>query len=117
MLESLKRTSIPPFRWFENNLLKSSADKCHFLVSTSQKVSLNVNNIKAINSDCKKRLGVEFDSKPRFDQHITNFVEKLVKKTRTSEIWISQSRENKSKTNQLYGSCLRTMINGDNDKQ
>ena len=83
-IESLKRTSIPPFRWFENNLLKSSADKCHFLVSTSQKVSLNVNNIKAINSDCKKRLGVEFDSKPRFDQHITNFVEKLVKKTRTS---------------------------------
>ena len=92
MLESLKRTSIPPFRWFENNLLKSSADKCHFLVSTSQKVSLNVNNIKAINSDCKKRLGVEFDSKPRFDQHITNFVEKLVKKTRFGFLKVVKTR-------------------------
>ena len=34
------------FRWFENNLLKGNADKFHFLVSSSQEVSLNVNNFK-----------------------------------------------------------------------
>ena len=34
--ESLERASVSLFRWFENNPLKDNADKCHFLVSTSQ---------------------------------------------------------------------------------
>ena len=46
VIESLERDSVSLFRWFENNLLKGKADKCHFLVSTSQEVSLNVNNFK-----------------------------------------------------------------------
>ena len=46
VIESLERASVYLFRWFENNLLKDNADKCHFLVSTSREVSLNVNNFK-----------------------------------------------------------------------
>ena len=72
VIESLERASISLFKWFENNLLESNTDNWHFLVSTSQDVSLNVNNFKIKNSDCEKRLGVKFDSKVRFDQHITN---------------------------------------------
>ena len=72
MLESFKRTSTPLFSWFEIKLLKGNADKCHFLVSTSQKISLNVNNFKLKNSDCEKPLGVKFDSKLNFDQNITD---------------------------------------------
>ena len=56
----------------ETTFFKGNADKCHFLVSTSQEVSLNVNNFKIKNSDCEKLLGVKFDSKLRFDQHITD---------------------------------------------
>ena len=59
-------------RLFENNLLKGNADKCIFLVNTSQEVRLDVSNFKRKNSDCEKFLGVKFDSKLRFDQHITN---------------------------------------------
>ena len=46
VIESLERASVSLFKWFENNLSKGNADKCHFLVSTSQEVSLNVNNFK-----------------------------------------------------------------------
>ena len=31
VIESLERPSVSLFRWFENNLLKGNADKCHFL--------------------------------------------------------------------------------------
>ena len=62
-IEYLERASVSLFRWFENNLLKGNADKCHFLVSTSQEISLNVNNFKIKNSDYEKLLGVKFDSK------------------------------------------------------
>ena len=41
-----------------------------FFVSTSQEVSLNVNNFEIKNSNCKKRLRIKFDSK--LDQHITD---------------------------------------------
>ena len=72
VIESLERASVSLFKWFENNLLKGNADQFHFLVSTSQEVSLNANNFKIKSSDCKKLLGVKFDSKLRFDQHITD---------------------------------------------
>ena len=68
VIESLERASVSLFRWFENNLLKDNADKCHLLVSTNHKVSLNVNNFKIKNCDCEKLLGVKFDPTLRFDQ-------------------------------------------------
>ena len=46
VIESQERVLVSLFKWFENNLLKSNADKCRFLVSTGQEVSLNVNNFK-----------------------------------------------------------------------
>ena len=73
VIESLERASVSLFRWLENNLLKGNVDKCHFFVSTSQEVSLNVNTFKIKSSDCEKLLNVKFDSKLRlFDQHITD---------------------------------------------
>ena len=46
VIESLERASASLFRYFENNVLKGNVDKCHFLVSTSQEVSLNVKSFK-----------------------------------------------------------------------
>ena len=57
-----------------------------FFVRTSQEVSLNVNTFKIKNSDCKKLLSVKFDSKPTFDQHITDLCRRTSRKnTRTSQ--------------------------------
>ena len=64
--------SLSLFKWFEHNHLKGDADKCYFLVSNDQKVSLNVNNFTIKNSKCKKPLRVQFDSKLTFDQQISD---------------------------------------------
>ena len=83
VIESLERASVSLFRWFENSLLKGNANKCHFLVSTNQEVSLNVNNFKIKNSDCEKPLGVKFNSKLRSDQHITDLRRRASRKIHT----------------------------------
>ena len=142
VIESLERAFVSLFRWFENNLLKGNSDKCHFLVSTSQEVGLNVNNFKIKNSDCEKFLGVKFDSKFRFDQHIADLYRRASRKIHALAkvmpfinlsrrhllmnsffktqfnncplIWMCHSRENNTKINRLHERCLRTIYN---DKQ
>ena len=54
------------FEWFKNNLLKSNADKCHLLVSTNEKVRMNVDGFKIDKSNTEKLLGVKFDKKMTF---------------------------------------------------
>ena len=43
--ESLEQASVSLFRWFETNLLKSNADKCHFLVSTRSRSKLKCKQV------------------------------------------------------------------------
>ena len=57
------------FEWFENNLLKSNAGKCHLLVSSSDAVSIRVSEYDIKNSECKKLLGVKLDNKLIFEKH------------------------------------------------
>ena len=42
VITSLEKASKVLFEWFENNLLKSNADKCHLLVSSSDAVNLRI---------------------------------------------------------------------------
>ena len=46
VIESLERASVSLFRWFENSLFESNADKSHFLGSATKETTLNVNNLK-----------------------------------------------------------------------
>ena len=142
VIESLQRASVSLFGWFENNLSKGNADKCHFIVSTSQEVSLNVNTFKLKNSDCEKLLGVRFDSKLRLDQHITDLCRTTSRKIHALArltpfmnlskvrllmnsffktqfnycplIWMCHSCENNRKINRFHERCLKTIYN---DKQ
>ena len=125
----------------ETTFFKGNADKCHFLVSTSQEVSLNVKclTFKLKNSDCEKLLGVKFDSKLRFDQQITDLCRKASRKIHALArvtpfmnlskrrllmnfflktpfnycllIRMCHSRENNKKINRLHEMCLRTIYN------
>ena len=45
LITSLEQASNGLFEWFKNNLLKSNADKCHLLVSTNDRVSMNVDGL------------------------------------------------------------------------
>ena len=141
VMESLERASVSLFRWFENNLLKDNADKCDFLVSTSQEVSLSLNNFEIKNSDCKKLLSVKFDFKLRFDQHITDLCRTASRKIHALArvtpfmnlskrrllmnsffktqfiycplIWMCHSRENNRRINRLHEICLKTIYNNE----
>ena len=80
LITSLEQASNGSFEWFKNNLFKSNADKCYLLVSTNDKVSMNVDRFKIDKSDTEKLLGVEFDKKFTFDDHISNICKKAGRK-------------------------------------
>ena len=63
LITYLEHASNGLLEWFKNNLLKSNADKCHLLVSTNDRVSMNVDRFKIDKNDTKKLLGVKFDLK------------------------------------------------------
>ena len=142
LITSLEQASNGLFEWFKNNLLKSNADKCHLLVSTNDRVSVNVDGFKIDKSDTEKLLGVKFDKKLTFDDHISDICKKagrkisaLARVTRymgiakkrilmnaffisqfsyCPPVWMCHSRTNNSKINRLHERCLRLVYN---DKQ
>ena len=60
--------------------MKSNAGKCHLLVSTNDSVSMNVNGFKIDKTDTEKLLGVKFDKKLIFDDHISDICKKAGRK-------------------------------------
>ena len=50
------------FHWFYLNQMKSDPNKCHLLLSTSEKVTLNVQDLSMINSESGKLLGITIGS-------------------------------------------------------
>ena len=80
LITSFEQSSNRLFEWFKSNLLRSNAGKCHLLVSTNDRVSMNVDRFKIDKSDTEKLLGVNFDKKLTFDNHISNVCKKAGRK-------------------------------------
>ena len=57
-INSLKEPSGELFHWFANNQMKANPDKCHLLTSSSDKVSICVDNYNTKSSKCEKLLGI-----------------------------------------------------------
>ena len=72
LIASLEQPFNGLFQWFKNNLLQSNADKCHLLVSTNDRVSMNVDRFKIDKSDAEKLLGARFDKKLTFGDNISD---------------------------------------------
>ena len=79
VIASLEKASKALFEWFDSNLLKTNAEKCHLLVSSSDAINLRVNEYDIKNSECEKLPVVKFDSKLTFQISLI-LVEKLVGK-------------------------------------
>ena len=62
VIKYLEEASEILFKWFNDNLMKINADKCHLLVSTD--------------NTFKTKIGVEFDHKLSFDHHISELCKK-----------------------------------------
>ena len=76
LITSFEQASSGFFEWFKNNLLRSNAGKCHLLVSTNDRVNMNVNGFKLDKSDTEKLLGVKLDRKLIFDDQISDICKK-----------------------------------------
>ena len=68
------------FKWFSDNLMKSNADEFHLLVGTSNTINVKIGNIDKNNSTYEKLLGVKFDHKLTFDDHISKLCKEASRK-------------------------------------
>ena len=71
-----EKNSKALFVWFANNLLKSDADKCNLLVSSSGTISIRLFEYDIKNSECEKLLGVKLS----ISQHLKHISLILVEK-------------------------------------
>ena len=139
---SLEKATDTLFEWLSDNVMKSNADKCHLLVSTNNAINIKIGDIDINNSTCEKLLGVKFDYKLTFDDHISVLCKKASRKIHALArvtpymniakkrilmgaffksqfsycpvTWMCHSRANSSKINRLHQRCLRIICS---DKQ
>ena len=81
VIKSLEEASEILFKWFNDNLMRINADKCHLLVSTNNTVKITIGNFDITNSKNEKLLGVKFDHKLSFDNHISELCKKAIEKS------------------------------------
>ena len=80
VIKSLEEASEILFTLFNNNLMKINADKWHLSNSTNNTVKIKIGNFDITNSKSEKLLGVKFDHKPSFDDHILELCKKASRK-------------------------------------
>ena len=80
VIKFLEEASEILFKWFNDNSMKINADKYHLLVSTNNTVKIKIGNFDVTNSKCEKLLGVRFDHKLSFDDHISELCKKASRK-------------------------------------
>ena len=76
----LEKATDTLFKWFSDKIMKSNADICHLLVSTNNAINIKIGNIDINNSTCEKLLGVKFDHRLTFDDHIFELCKKASRK-------------------------------------
>ena len=57
-------------KWFSDNQMKLNTDKCHVLLNSQGPNTIKIGNLCIKNSSCEKMLGINFDYKPKFTNHI-----------------------------------------------
>ena len=76
LMATLRQASNASFEWFQNNLLKINAEKCHLFVSKNDGVSINEDVYTIDKSDTEKLLGLKLDKKLTFYDHISDICKK-----------------------------------------
>ena len=68
--------------WFSSNFMKLNDDKCHLMIfgNTKNVTTINIGNAEIKESYSEKLLGITFDKKLSFKQHIENLCKKANQK-------------------------------------
>ena len=67
--------SIQLFKWFSDNQMKASKDKCHLVIGNHEKVCMKIDNIELENSSSEKLLGI-IGSKLNFKERLKGIIKK-----------------------------------------
>ena len=138
-INSLKEASDKLSYWFANNQMKANPDKCHLLTSSSDKVSICVDNCNIKSSKCEKLLGIKIDIKLNFNTHVDEICKKAGQKLNALSrvtpymdlskrclllnaffisqfsycplVWMFHSRGKNNKINRIHERCLRIIYN------
>ena len=139
VINSLKEASDELFYWFRDNQMKANPDKCHLLTSSSDKVSICVDNYNIKSSKCEKHLGIKIDNKLNFNTHVDEICKKAGQKLNTLSrvtpymdlskrrillnafsisqfsycplVWMFHSRGKNNKINRIHERCLQIIYN------
>ena len=76
----MKKNIDKLFDWLSDNVLKANPDKRHLLMNTDENVALKIKNETITNSSNEKLLGVLFNNKFDFDEHVTSLCRKASQK-------------------------------------
>ena len=57
------------FKWFSDNQMKTNFSKCH-LVNKKDEGVINLGETEIKNSEYEKLLGIKFDPKSNFNEHL-----------------------------------------------
>ena len=135
----LKNASKTFFKWVNDNQMKVTPNKCHFICRSSVKTNIMIENEQIRNRSCEKLLGVFFDSKLTFKSHIGNICKKSSQKLNAisritqcmgfaksrltvnaffmaqsnycSLMWMCHNRTYKNKINRLHERSIRLIYN------
>ena len=56
--------------------MKENEDKCHIILNLQDNVRVNIATTQILNSKCQKLLGINIDSKLKFEDHINRICKK-----------------------------------------
>ena len=80
VIESLEKNIDNLFQWFSDNFSKANPGKCHLLINIDENVALKIKNETITNSSNEKLLGILFNNKSDFDEHVTSLCRKASQK-------------------------------------
>ena len=122
----LEEASKSLFTWFDNNFMKSNADKCQLLVSSYEKVTIKIGSHEIANTKREIIIYQRFFSKASRKvcvlARVTSGISLSKKRTLMNAffnsqfnycalIWMCHSHENNNKINRLHERCLRIIYN------
>ena len=76
VLKLPERDSMMLFKWLYDNQMKANINKCPLQVNKKNEVVINLGETEIKSSEYGKLLGMKFDKKLNFNEHLNNVISK-----------------------------------------
>ena len=80
VIKALEDIGVYLIKWFSDNQMKLNTDKCHVLFNSQGLKPIKIGNLCIKNSSYEKMLGINFDYKLKFTNHIEEICKKPLRK-------------------------------------